>query len=173
MSEIIDGQLYIGETRVFVALDRGNLWCMVRATDLATFDALALQVGLLVYTTPAQDAVLDPETQEVITPAVAASGPLKPAPNITITRIGALTTTPGVYDAEGVEVTPPVVDARYHANFWLASSLVAAGGWEQWALAWSASGQPTTPNKAEEGIAYQGIELIDPMTVASASNVLL
>lgn len=31
-------------------------------------------------------------------------------------HIGAVVTSPGVYDDEGAEVTPPVVDSRYHVN---------------------------------------------------------
>lgn len=31
-------------------------------------------------------------------------------------HIGAVITTPGTYDDEGNEVTPPVVDSRYHVN---------------------------------------------------------
>lgn len=30
--------------------------------------------------------------------------------------IGPVTVTPGVYDDDGAEITPPVIDARFHAN---------------------------------------------------------
>lgn len=31
-------------------------------------------------------------------------------------HVGSVTTTPGTYDEDGNEVTPPVVDGRYHVN---------------------------------------------------------
>jgi hypothetical protein len=146
---------------------------MVRATDQATFDQKALEVGLKVYTNPAIPAVTDPETGEVITPAVPASGPLVPAPGVTITEMGPHTLVPAVYDEDGNEVSPATVDPRYHVNAWLAPWLVERGLWEQWALTWTQNGQPGTPNHAEESVVYEGIELIDPLTVTSPSNVLL
>lgn len=159
--------------RVYAALSGGVLACMVRATDKATFDAQALAVGLKVYTNPAQPAVVDLETGEVITPAVEASGPLIPAPGITTTELGPLVLTPAVLDAEGTVVTPAVLDTRYHANFWLGPAAVARGEWEGWGVLWSIHGADATPNNLEEGVEYGGIELIDPMTVSSPSNILL
>jgi len=165
-------QLIVNGIRVYAALSGGNLWCMVRATDKATFDAQALSVKLKVYTNPAQPEVLD-EDGNVVTPAVPASGPLIPAKGITITEIGPLVLTPAVLDAEGTVVTPAVMDNRYHANFWLGPAAVARGEWEGWGVLWSIHGADATPNHLEEGVGYGGIELIDPMTVSSASNVLL
>ena len=158
--------------RVYAALSGGVLACMVRATDKATFDAQALAVKLKVHTKPAQDAVLD-EEGNVVTPAVPASGALVPAKGITITEMGPLVLTPAVLDAEGTVVTPAVLDTRYHANFWLGPAAVARGEWEGWGVLWSIHGVDATPNHLEEGVEYGGIELIDPMTVSSASNVLL
>jgi hypothetical protein len=160
------------EPRLYVSIEGGRLWAMVRATDQATFDQKALEVGLKVYTNPAQDEVLD-EDGNVVTPAVPASGPVIPAPGVTITEIGPLVLTPGTYAEDGTEITPPVMDNRYHVNFWLAPRLVERGLWMQWALAWTENGQPGTPNHAEESVVYEGIELIDPLTVSSPSNVLL
>ena len=160
------------EPRLYVSIEGGRLWAMVRATDQATFDQKALEVGLKVYTNPAQDEVLD-EEGNVVTPAVPASGPLIPAPGATITEIGPLVLTPGTYAEDGTEITPPVMDNRYHVNFWLAPRLVERGLWMQWALAWTNNGQPGTPNHVEESVVYDGIELIDPLTVSSPSNVLL
>ena len=160
------------EPRLYVSIEGGRLWAMVRATDQATFDQKALEVGLKVYTNPAQDEVLD-EEGNVVTPAVPASGPLIPAPGVTITELGPLVLTPGTYAEDGTEITPPVMDNRYHVNFWLAPRFVERGLWMQWALAWTENGQPGTPNHAEESVVYEGIELIDPLTVSSPSNVLL
>ena len=164
--------LEVDGVRVYAALNGGLLACMVRAADKATFDAQALAVKLKVYTNPAQDEVLD-EEGNVVTPAVPASGPLIPAPGVTITEIGPLVLTPGTYAEDGTEITPPVMDNRYHVNFWLAPRLVERGLWMQWALAWTENGQSGTPNHAEESVVYEGIELIDPLTVSSPSNVLL
>lgn len=165
--------LEVDGVRVYVAVEGGRLWAMVRATDEDTFNAQALAVGLKVYQNPEQPAVVDPETGEVITPAVPASGPLVPAPGVTITEIGPLVLTPGTYDEEGHELTPPVMDNRYHANFWLGPAAVERGAWKLWGVAWTQNGQPVNPNNAEEGVSYGGIELIDPLTVSSPSNVLL
>jgi len=160
------------EPRLYVSIEGGRLQAMVRATDQATFDQKALEVGLKVYTNPAQAEVLD-EDGNVVTPAVPASGPLISAPGVTITEIGSLVLTPGTYAEDGTEITPPVMDNRYHVNFWLAPRLVERGLWMQWALAWTENGQSGTPNHAEESVVYEGIELIDPLTVSSPSNVLL
>jgi hypothetical protein len=165
--------LEVDGVRVYATLEGNRLACMVRATDKATFDAQALAVGLKVYQNPATPAVVDPETGEVITPAVEASGPLIPSSGTTITELGPLVLTPGTYDEEGNELTPPVVDSRWHVNYWLAPWLVERGGWKTWGVMWTQNGQPVDPNNAEEAVAYQGIELIDPLTVSSPSNILL
>ena len=169
----MSNHLEVDGTRVYATMDRGNLWCMVRAYDKETFDGLAVDAGLKVFTNPAQPEVLDPETGEVVTPAVEASGPLIPAPGVTITEMGDLVLTPAVIDAEGVEITPAVKDGRFHANFWLNADLVAKGEWKQWALTWTENGQAVDQNSQEEGVAFQGIELIDPATVDSPRNRLL
>lgn len=165
--------LTVDGVRVYATLEGGLLSCMIRATDKETFNAQALAVKLKVYQNLPIPAVVDPETGDVITPAVPASGPLIAAPGTTITEIGCMVLTPGTYDEEGNEVAPPVVDTRWHVNFWLAPWLVEKGLWKQWGVAWTLNGQPVDPNANEEAIAYQGIELIDPMTVTSPSNVLL
>jgi len=158
--------------RLYVSIEGGRLQAMVRATDKETFDQKALEVGLKVYTNPAQPEVLDDEGN-VVTPAVPASGPLIPAPGVTITEMGPHTLVPAIYDEDGNEVAPAVVDSRQHVNVWMAPWLVERNGWEQWALTWTQNGQPGTPNHAEESVVYEGIELIDPLTVTSPSNVLL
>src|SRR6056300_639640 len=104
-----DGRLIVvsedgTETPVYAKLSGGILHCMVRANDEATFDAVGLQVGLLQYENPAQDAVLDEEGNEV-TPAVPASGAIIPVSRATVTRIGPHVITPAVLDDEGNEVT--------------------------------------------------------------------
>lgn len=39
--------------------------------------------------------------------------------------IGPVVTTPGTYDDEGQEITPPVVDARFHANLRCTEAIAA------------------------------------------------
>mgnify|MGYP003670259266 CR=1 FL=1 len=150
-------QLIIDGVRIYAVMDRGSLWCMVRATDKATFDAQALDVKLKVYTNPAQAEVLDDEGN-VVTAAVPASGPVISAPDVTITEMGPHVLTAGVYDA---------------ANFWLGPAMVARGEWMQWATLWTHSGAAIVANAQEDGTAMRGIELIDPATVAHPANVLL
>jgi hypothetical protein len=166
------GRLFVDDTPVFAKLSGGVLHCMVRATDEATFNAVGLSVGLLSYENPAQPEVLD-EDGNVVTAAVEASGAIVPSAGNTVTRIGAHVITPAVLDDEGTEVTAPVVDARYHVNFWLGAQVVALGTWKPWIVQWMASDLPGTPNKDESSLAMNGIELIDPLTVTSPSNILL
>ena len=171
------GRLYVvaedgTETAVFAKLSGGVLHCMVRATDEATFNAVGLSVGLLSYENPAQPEVLD-EDGNVVTAAVEASGAIVPSAGNTVTRIGSHVITPAVLGDEGVEVTPAVTDDRYHVNFWLGADVVARGAWEPWIIQWMASDIEGTPNKDESSLAMNGIELIDPLTVTSPSNVLL
>lgn len=143
---------------VYVSIRGGYLHAMVRATDKTTFEQQAVAVGL----------VVPDDNMSIRRP----DGSLRTPVGIDVCEIGPLTLTPGTYDGEGNELTPPVVDQRYHANFVLSAERTADGAWEQWAVAWSAYGQPGTPNRAEESLVYSGIELIDPDTVASPSNVI-
>jgi hypothetical protein len=165
--------MIVDDVQIYATFDRGNLWCMIRAVDKATFDAHALAVGLKMHEIPAQSAVLDHETQEVITPAVEASGPLIPAYGITITEIGPHILVPAVVDADGFEVTPAIMDNRHHVNFWLDAATVARGEWMRWATAWTYYGSDIVANAEEAGVSMNGIELIDPETVKRPSNRML
>jgi len=171
-----DGRLIVvqddTETPVYAKLSGGVLHCMVRTVDEATFDAVGLSVGLLSYENPAQPEVLD-EDGNVVQEAVEASGAIVPSAGNTVTRIGAHVITPAVLDDEGNEVTPAVTDDRYHVNFWLGADVVARGAWKPWIIQWMASDINGTPNKDESSLAMNGIELIDPLSVTTPSNVLL
>ena len=72
------GRLYVHDTPVYATLNGGYLAVMTRATDEDTFNAVALQVGLVVHSNPEQPATYDDEGTE-LTPLVPASGPLVPA----------------------------------------------------------------------------------------------
>ncbi len=141
----------INGTPAYVSLDRGNLWAMIRATDEATFDAKAQEVGLLV---------------------AGPGGTLRPGFGVTLARLGPHVLTPGTYDDAGNEITPPVMDARFHANFWLSPQAVALNRWQGWAMTWTLTGTSGRANKSETAVALGGIELIDPDSVATPGNLL-
>ena len=174
MSNTVDdfNRPIIGDEPVYARLSGGVLHCMVRATDEDTFNSVAQMVGLLVHQNAGTDAVVD-EEGNVITPAVPPSGPLVPTQGNTVTRIGPQVLTPGTYDDEGNELTPPVLDNRYHCNFWLGPETTARGEWINWIEQWMANGTLAEQNKSEVALKYEGIELIDPSTIGTPSNVLL
>lgn len=136
----------------FVRLSGGVLHALVRASSEEVFETMALAVGLM-------------ETTE--------EGNNVPAPGVTIHVMGRHVITPGTYDAEGNELTAPVYDDRCHANFWLSPEVVARGNWVGFCQQWSDNGVTAAANKSEVGKNHQGIDLIDPTTVTSPSNVLL
>ena len=158
------------ETPVFAQVKGGTLHCMVRATDKDTFDAMAISVGLLVRENPGIPEMVDADGN-VIRPAEPASGDYVPAPGATITKIGPHVITPAVVDDEGNVTTPAVMDERYHANFWLPAT--QGGAWEALCVQWMSNGSDGQSNAAEAGKVYQGIELIDPLSISTPANVLL
>ena len=169
-----DGRLHVVDenenaTPVFAKVSGGVLHCMVRCTDEATFDNVGLSVGLLTHENEGSAEVLD-EDGNVVQEAVAPSGAIVAAKGNTVTRIGPHVITPAVLDEDGNEVSPAVVDSRFHANFWIPASEPT---WQLWAAQWAASGVEADGNKGEQAIAHLGVELIDPLSVASPGNVLL
>ena len=80
--------------------------------------------------------------------------------------------TPGTYDEDGNELTAPIFDARYHANILLGPGIVARGTWKEPLLNYYHNGALVGEKNAEE-VAYEvgGVELIDPDTIRSPSNV--
>lgn len=44
-------------------------------------------------------------------------GNLVPAEHVRVDELGPVVVTPGTYDEEGVEITPPVMDNWHHVNF--------------------------------------------------------
>lgn len=166
------GRPLINDEPVYATLSGGRLSALVRATDEATFDTVGLQVGLLRYQNPAQDAVVD-EEGNVITEAVPASGAIIPTQGNTVVRLGPHVITPATYDDEGNELTPAVMDDRYHVNFTLGPEATARGEWITWIEQWMANGTLADQNKSEVALEYQGVEVIDPASIQSPSNVLL
>jgi hypothetical protein len=158
--------------RIFAKAEPGRYAFMIRAVSCDVYLAAALQVGLLVHQNPAQDAILDSEGNELF-PAVEASGPLVPRSGTVITELGEMTLTPAVLDENGNVVTPAVTDGRHHVNFWLDQEAWERQQWLEFALGWALNGQPGNPNHEETSLALSGIELIDPLTVTSPSNIML
>ncbi len=168
-----DGRLHVVDedenaTPVFAKVSGGVLHCMVRCADEAAFDNVGLSVGLLTHENEGSAEVLD-EDGNVVQEAVAPSGAIVPAKGNTVTRIGPHVTTPAVLDEDGNTVTPAAMDDRFHCNFWIPAS----SNWEPLILEWTSNGTTSTSNGSEKAIAYQGIELIDPMSVDTPHNVLL
>jgi len=151
-----------GGIACYVSFCGSALLGMIRAVDRDTFHANALAVGLMVQTADG------PRYHRNIT--VAEEAPDKDDPRSA--PMPPIVLTPGEYDEEGNQLSPPVHDARYHANFWLNSHAANRGAWKQWAVAWSTQGEPGAANAGESSLALNGIELIDPDSVSSPSNVL-
>lgn len=147
-----DGSVWVDGVRCYVAIENGILRAMIRAENKMTFDGAALSVGLRYIN----------DGGEVATPR-----------SVTITELGPYVITPATYDAEGNELTPAVMDNRYHVNFWIDLDGTQDQSWQQWGPIWTLNGQVASANASEVAYAYNGIELIDPMTVSSPSNVLL
>lgn len=104
---------------------------------------------------------------------------LRPGNGVNIDVLGPVILTPGVYDPETLNViTPPVIDARHHINVRLApearETIHEESGWPLWQLVivrWMGEGTPDLPNAEEIGLALDGVTLIDPDTIRSASRV--
>jgi hypothetical protein len=165
-------QLIIDGVRIPAVMDRGNLGFMGKATDKATFKSLALEAGLHIYTNPAQAEILNPDTGEVLFPAVEASGRVIVAPDIVVAELGPLTLVQATYDDDGIELTAAVIDFDYHVNWWLGPKAIARGDWMRWVTLWTYTGDNIIPNNQEEGVVMRGMAIIDPATVTSPSNRL-
>lgn len=164
--------VYVDGLRVFVDISGGRLTAMIRSQDEATFWAQAQAVGLIRHRDPGAPAITDPETGEVLVPAVEPSGPLVPVPGVTIRKpyVWLYQVTPGEYGLDGEEITPPTYDPRPHTTFWMSPEVVERGAWCDWAWAWTVLGSPGTPIREEVSLQYGGVELIDPKTVRGASD---
>ena len=80
--------------------------------------------------------------------------------------------TPGTYDEDGNELTAPTFDSRYHANILLGPGIVARGTWKTPLLNYHFHGTLVGQKNADE-VAYEmdGVELIDPDSISTPSNV--
>jgi hypothetical protein len=166
---------FINDTRVFVTASGSQVDAILRCPDRATFDAVALMVGLTYEET--ETVVIDEETGET---AEQPTGNILVAKGVEIDHIGPVTITPGTYDAEGNELTAPVMDTRHHVNFRLmppASERLDENGnlrWHEWALAWTTQGtDDPAVNAAEQAKVLHDIALINPLSIKTPSRVFL
>lgn len=91
-----------------------------------------------------------------------------PAPGVSIDEIGDVIVTPATYDEDGKELTPAVIDNRFHVNFRIAEHLA----WQPIALAWMSQGNDdAVANKDEETRTLAKVSLIDPDTVKTPARV--
>ena len=151
------------DTRSYARNAGGYIYAMIRADDVATWEAGAEARHLLVR------ATLD-DGAEVVGPAphVHISGPMYPV------------ITPAVTDEEGNVTTPAVMDGRPHYNLriapWAQQMLAEDGVTPRWyeTLVMFHQGTPITEadrNAAEAGIYTSGITVLDPQTIASPQRV--
>lgn len=153
------GRPLVNGVPVFATISGGVVDCIVRCPNEATFDAVAKQVNML-------SDVLDEDGVTVVGVA--------PNPGVNITRIGPVVLVPGVYNEDGVEITAPVIDTRFHVNYRLQGPALESGAWMATVTNWMKNGsQAITINKAEKAIELMSVELIDPLSITSPSRVWL
>lgn len=145
---------------IYADMSSGHVDTIIRAKDRATFDAAALARGIT-YLMPGSDTV-------------------KLSPGVNVDHIGPVTLTPATYDAEGVEITPAVIDSRHHVNMRIGEPALSRMDddvptlerWKVTAILWSMNGTPVAAvNAAEDAVALYDVELIDPDTISSPSRV--
>lgn len=151
------GRLEVNGTPVYATMS-GRLDCMVRCPNEDTFNAVALQVGMLSEQTDSEGNTY-----------------LVSNPDVDISRIGSVTLNPGEYDFDTeTYVVEPIIDYRYHVNFRLGSKALESGAWETWIVQWMTEGtQAVQINKNEQAIEHLSVELIDPQSIATPTNVWL
>jgi len=107
-------------------------------------------------------------------------GDLVNAPGVDISIIGPVVLTPGVYGLNGVVITPPVMDNRFHVNLRIHGIALTKIGeeshkkWQTMAMNWTVLGvDDTNGNKGERGKSLSKVTLVDPASINSRINVWL
>jgi hypothetical protein len=132
---------------VFVTNSTGYIDAYCRADTQATWEDAAIANGLATR----QD-----------------DGTLLPSPGIWIDVIGSVVKTDAVLAEDGTEITPAVMDDRYHVNFRLDPSV----SWEALAIAWTANGTlDSNPDATEVARKMTGVALIDPDSIHSNTRM--
>ena len=136
----------------------GYVDTVVRATSRAAFEQAALSRGIMI---------------EV-------DGAAVPSPGVSLDHLGAVVVTPGTYDADGAEITPPVLDPRHHVNMRISEPALSVpdadfpsvASWVMTGIAWSVNGTDDEQiNAAESAKVLFGVALIDPDSINSPSRV--
>ena len=157
---------------VFASYSGGILDASTRSVDYDTFMANTITAGLRY---PLTIAVTDEETGEVTHEP---TGEYATAKGVDINHIGSVVVTAGTYDADGNELTPPIIDTRHHADIRMmppATDQVDEYGitkWHIWSMQWMFGGvDDTNRNASEEGKSMYGTTLLDTDTINSKTVV--
>lgn len=156
------------EVQCFVEEKDGMIDAILRADTRAAWETAAIAAEILEYITlraPEGDGYVDV---------------LRPVPGNNIDIIGAAVIEEAVLDEEGNEVTPAVLDERFHVNLRLAEpalSKVNDQGYPKWketVLTWMNFGvEDTESNKNEVGVKLSNVTLIDPSSINTKARVWL
>ncbi len=149
-------------TPVPVSIRNGVLICMIRAATFNQIRAEALATGVLVkHLDDEGNPVKDAEGNDVLVRGPGVCG---------FTYLGYPVDTPGTYDEEGNELTPPTYQDLYCCNFWLDQKATARGLWKDPARLWAAGSSVVAVRRAEKGKKFKGVELLDPDSVSTPIN---
>lgn len=130
---------------VFIRLANGYMDAICRATDQAAWEAACIAYNL-----------------------ADADGNLRDGVHVDV--LGPVVITPGTYDADGAEITPPTFDERYHVNLRVAEDR----DWQAVCIAWMQHGDADPEiNRDEVALVYSGVSLIDPDTIHTPVRVWL
>lgn len=164
---------------VFVALHGGMVDAICRATDEAAFEAAALSQNIYVKE---METITDENGVQVEQPVLDENGQeiIRPAQGVNVDVIGPAMVTAGTYDADGNELTPPVMDTRYHVNLRIAGQALVnsdADGYPNWkttAITWTVTGvDDAQVNASESAKILSNVGLIDPESIWTPQRVWL
>ena len=157
----------------------GMIDAEVRATDEAAFVAAALDQGLYVKE---MQTVVDEDGVETEEPVLYEDGNeiIRPAAGVSVSVLGPVVIIPASYDDDGNELTPPVMDNRYHVNLRMAGAALTAADesgypdWQTTAILWTESGvEDTEINSHESSLIFSDVGLIDPESIDTPQRVWL
>lgn len=158
---------------VNLSVSSGVVDGIVRAFDYETFIE-ACKVAELLY--EVEEAVQDPETGETV---LVGTGTWKWSKGVSVDEIGPVVVSPTEY-LDDVEITPAVVDDRYHVNIRLTGQALTRVNeegqlkWIEWGETWTYLGTKDMDiNSSEEGLVLFGVSLIDPDSAKTKSRTWL
>lgn len=167
------------DVSVNLAEGGGMIDAQVRATDEASFVAAALDRKLYVKE---MQTVVDDDGVESEEPALDADGNeiIRPAEGVNVSVLGPVVVTPGTYEDDGTETSPPVIDSRYHLNLRLTGAALQESdengypNWKALGIAWTTSGVADTEvNSHESSLIFSDVGLIDPESIDTPQRVWL